>query len=57
VKKQLATVTVLSRNRITIPKAIRDRLDSRPGDKFDAREDGAGGWILAPLHGRQIERK
>lgn len=56
-KEHLGTVTVFSRNRVTLPKAVRDRLDLRPGDKIDLQEDGAGGWILTPLHGRPILKK
>ena len=50
--ENFGTVTVFSRNRVTLPKAVRDRLDLRPGDKIDLQESDNGGWILTPLHGR-----
>jgi len=40
--------TVTSKGQITIPKAVRERLQLEPGDRvyFDVREDGA--VILKP---------
>jgi len=46
------TVTVSSKYQVVIPKAVRDRLKIRPGQKVEAF--ALGGWIeLVPI--RPIE--
>jgi len=42
----MATVTVTSKGRITLPKRIRERLGVKPGDKVSFRERPDGSIVV-----------
>ena len=41
--------TITSKGQVTVPKAIRDRLHLRPGDKVDFLLDDDGELRVAPV--------
>ena len=41
--------TITSKGRVTVPKAIRDRLHLKPGDKVNFVLDDAGELRVAPV--------
>ena len=49
----MATATITSKGQMTIPKAIRELLDLKPGDKVDLVPDAHGRVII---RGRRITR-
>lgn len=50
----MAESTVTSKGQITIPKAVRERLNLEPGDRvyFDVRDDGS---VLMVARNRPLE--
>jgi len=42
----MAIATMTSKGQLTVPKAIRDRLDLKPGDKVDLMPSGELGVLM-----------
>ena len=45
----MTTATLTSKGRMTLPKAIRDRLRLKPGDRIDFDFDDGGDVIMRPV--------
>lgn len=52
----MPTSTLTTKGQVTIPKAVRDRLDLHPGDVLDFRFDERGRIILEPVAESSLER-
>ncbi len=46
----MATATLTSKGQITLPKALRDELKLKPGDKVDFVRDSGGEYHLKPAN-------
>jgi AbrB family looped-hinge helix DNA binding protein len=44
----MASATITSKGQITLPKAIRERLGVKPGDRVDFREREDGTIVVQP---------
>ena len=53
----MSTATITSKGQTTIPKAVRDRLRLKTGDKveFVVREDGTALMVPATVHVSDLE--
>ena len=47
--------TMTSKGQLTVPKAVRDRLGLKPGDKVEFRQDGAESVTLVPVRRVPLE--
>ena len=45
----MSTLTMSSKGRLTITRALRDKLELRPGCQIDVRVDDEGRLILTPI--------
>ena len=48
-EKYMGSAKIDARKRLTIPKAIRDALSLKPGDRLDLSEKENGTIVLTPL--------
>jgi antitoxin PrlF len=46
----MATATLTSKGQLTLPKALRDELKLKPGDKVDFVRDSVGGYRFKPAN-------
>ena len=49
--------TITSKGQVTVPKAIREQLHLRPGDKLDFLLDEGGGLRVEPVTGSVTQLK
>lgn len=45
----MSTLTMSSKGQLTVPRALREQLNLRPGCQVDVRVDGEGRLILTPV--------
>jgi AbrB family looped-hinge helix DNA binding protein len=45
----MSTLTMSSKGQLTVPRALREKLNLRPGSQIDARVDDEGRLILTPV--------
>ena len=48
--------TVTKEGKVTIPKAIRDRLGLKPGSRVSFNVSADGGVVLQPVEGDRFDR-